>query len=152
MCLADPLRSLDAAPPGFLEGHLKDRFAQGSRACRWKHRRQTTAENLRRLSTGHPEPDGKQEIARVTADASGNYRVALPPGDYILDVQGRHLRARPRETATVHGCFKPNRPRRYGYRHRRSLMSSDSDSPVRDARRDACELTNKFSLRLNIAR
>jgi hypothetical protein len=43
--------------------------------------------------------DGKREIARVTADENGNYRVALPPGDYILDVQGRppqgHVRARP---------------------------------------------------------
>jgi hypothetical protein len=25
----------------------------------------------------------------VTADAEGNYRLALPPGDYILDVEGR---------------------------------------------------------------
>ena len=31
--------------------------------------------------------DGKREIARLTADKSGNYRVALPPGAYILDVQ-----------------------------------------------------------------
>jgi hypothetical protein len=43
--------------------------------------------------------DGKKEIARVTADENGKYRVALPPGDYILDVQGRppkgHVRAKP---------------------------------------------------------
>ena len=26
---------------------------------------------------------------RITADEQGNYRVALPPGDYVLDVQGR---------------------------------------------------------------
>jgi hypothetical protein len=43
--------------------------------------------------------DGKKEIARVTADESGKYRLALPPGDYILDVQGRspkgHVRAKP---------------------------------------------------------
>ena len=32
--------------------------------------------------------DGEKEIARVTADENGNYRVALPPGDYVLDVQG----------------------------------------------------------------
>lgn len=32
---------------------------------------------------------GEREIARITADANGNYRVALPPGDYVLDVQGR---------------------------------------------------------------
>jgi hypothetical protein len=42
--------------------------------------------------------DGKKEIARVTADEQGNYRLALPPGAYILDVQGRargHVRAKP---------------------------------------------------------
>jgi hypothetical protein len=43
--------------------------------------------------------DGKNEIARVTADETGKFRVALPPGDYILDLQGRrpkgHVRANP---------------------------------------------------------
>jgi len=43
--------------------------------------------------------DSKNEIARVTADETGRYRLALPPGDYILDVQGRrpkgHVRANP---------------------------------------------------------
>ena len=43
--------------------------------------------------------DGKKQIARVTADENGNYRVAVPPGDYILDVEGRppkgHVRAKP---------------------------------------------------------
>jgi len=41
--------------------------------------------------------DGQKEIARVTADENGNYRTALPPSAYILDVQGRvqkRLRAR----------------------------------------------------------
>ena len=33
--------------------------------------------------------DGKKEIARLTADKSGNYRVALAPGAYILTVQVR---------------------------------------------------------------
>ena len=39
---------------------------------------------------------GKKEIARVTADENGKYRVALPPGDYILDVQGRTPKGRMR--------------------------------------------------------
>jgi hypothetical protein len=42
--------------------------------------------------------NGKKEIARITADTNGNYRIALPPGDYILDVQGRapgRVRAKP---------------------------------------------------------
>ena len=49
--------------------------------------------------------DGKKEIARVTADGNGSYRVALPPGDYILDVQGRrpkgHVRAKPQPFTVV---------------------------------------------------
>ena len=43
--------------------------------------------------------DGKKQIARITADENGNYRIALAPGDYILDVEGRpptgHVRAKP---------------------------------------------------------
>jgi hypothetical protein len=42
--------------------------------------------------------DEKKEIARVTADENGNYRVALTPGDYVLRVQGRaskRARAKP---------------------------------------------------------
>jgi hypothetical protein len=42
--------------------------------------------------------DGKKEIARVRADESGNYHVALPPGDYVLDVENRkrrHVRVTP---------------------------------------------------------
>jgi len=31
----------------------------------------------------------KKEIGRITADRDGNYRAALPPGDYVLDVEGR---------------------------------------------------------------
>ena len=42
----------------------------------------------------------RKQIARITADAEGNYRAALPPGDYIIDVEGRvpkrlHVRAQP---------------------------------------------------------
>ena len=42
--------------------------------------------------------DRKQEVARLTVDANGNYRAELPSGDYVLDLQDRahkHLRARP---------------------------------------------------------
>jgi hypothetical protein len=88
----------DNVAPGFLEGHLrivafKDvELAEG---------------NPPKFSGGnYPEypliilsKDGKREIARVTADGNGNYHLSLPPGDYILDVQGRqprgHVRANP---------------------------------------------------------
>ena len=49
--------------------------------------------------------DRKNEIAHVTADENGNYRVALPPGKYILDVQGRrpkgHVRAKPQRFTVI---------------------------------------------------
>ena len=38
--------------------------------------------------------EGKREIARLTADKSGNYRVALPPSDYVLVVQERSIEER----------------------------------------------------------
>lgn len=42
--------------------------------------------------------DGQKEVARITADENGHYRVALPPGEYVLDVKGRaprRIRAKP---------------------------------------------------------
>jgi hypothetical protein len=42
--------------------------------------------------------ENNKEITRLTADEEGNYRIALPPGAYVLDVQDRaakRLRARP---------------------------------------------------------
>jgi len=47
---------------------------------------------------------GEKEIARVTADENGNYRVAQPPGDYVLKVQERtrtHLRCKPQQFTIV---------------------------------------------------
>jgi len=48
--------------------------------------------------------DGQKEIARMTADENGNFRTALPPGAYVLDVQGRvqkRLRARLQQFTVV---------------------------------------------------
>jgi len=51
-----------------------------------------------------------KEVTRVIADTNGNYRIALPPGDYVLDVRraasGRplgHLRATPQPFTVVLG-------------------------------------------------
>ena len=80
--------SIKAAPQGFIEGHLKivvirpvepDNMPQPTVAS------ETYAEYpLIILSQ-----DGKREIARLIADKSGNYRVALPPGAYTLALQER---------------------------------------------------------------
>jgi hypothetical protein len=83
--------------PGLLEGHLRIlslkevELAEGNVS-------KATAENYTEYPLIIFSQDGKKEIARVTADGNGNYRVALPPGDYILDVQGHgsgRVRAKP---------------------------------------------------------
>ncbi|HWZ63490.1 MAG TPA: carboxypeptidase-like regulatory domain-containing protein [Steroidobacteraceae bacterium] len=46
----------------------------------------------------------RREVATVTADKDGNFRVALPPGDYILDAKGRapgHVRAKPKNVTII---------------------------------------------------
>ena len=50
-----------------------------------------TAENYADYPLIVLSQEGKKEIVRITADEQGNYRVALPPDDYVLDVQGRAL-------------------------------------------------------------
>jgi hypothetical protein len=95
--------SLNAAPQGFLEGHLKIislkevELAEGSPS-------KGTAKNYADYPLIILSQDGKQEIASVTADGNGNYRVALPPGNYVLDVQDRrrkHVRATPQQFTVV---------------------------------------------------
>jgi hypothetical protein len=82
--------SIKAAPQGFMEGHLK---IVSLRAVE-------PSDNMPRPAAVAPETyaeypliilsqDEKKEIARMTADESGNYRVALPPGAYVLAVQDR---------------------------------------------------------------
>jgi hypothetical protein len=94
--------SIDAAPPGFVEGHLKIispkevELADGTPS--------KVAENHAEYPLIVLSRDGKKQVARVTADENGNYRVALPPGDYVLDVQDRrrrHVRATPQPFTVI---------------------------------------------------
>ena len=97
--------SLNAAPQGSVEGQLKIVSLRPAELADENQTTETaavpaTAKNyadypLIILSQG----EGKQ-VARITADADGNYRASLPPGAYILDVEGRvrrrlHVRAQP---------------------------------------------------------
>jgi hypothetical protein len=96
VCIFSVVAGMANEPPGFLEGHLKIisgsdvELADGNTpAIKAGNYAQYPLIILRR--------DQKQ-IARVTADANGNYRVVLPPGDYVLDVQDRgrrHFRVKP---------------------------------------------------------
>ena len=103
VCVFSPLGvSIVAAPPGFLEGHLKI-FSLKEVELAEQRPSKMTAGNY----ADYPLvilSDGKKEITRVTADQDGNYRVALPQGDYILDVQGRRpggVRAKPQPFTIV---------------------------------------------------
>ena len=78
--------SIKAAPQGFMEGHLNIVVI---RAVEPDNMPQPAPETYAEYPLIILSQDGKREIARLTADKSGNYRVALPPGAYVLHVQER---------------------------------------------------------------
>jgi hypothetical protein len=87
-----------AASPGFLEGHLTIYSPGGADLADGKPPSKT-AKNYADYPLFVLSGDGKKEVARFTADKDGNYRVSLPPGDYVLDAEGRtrgHLRVKPK--------------------------------------------------------
>ena len=86
--------SIKAAPQGFMEGHLKIVVI---RAVEPDDMPQPAPETYAEYPLIILSQDGKREIARLTADKSGNYRVALPPGAYILRVQERSAEERAAE-------------------------------------------------------
>ena len=87
--------SIKAAPPqGFLEGHLKIVVIGAVEAGDMP---QPAPEPYAEYPLVILNQDGKREIARLTADKSGNYRVALPPGAYILALQERSAEERAAE-------------------------------------------------------
>ena len=94
--------SLKAAPQGFIEGHLKIVVI---RAVEPDNRPLPAPETYAEYPLIILSQDGKKEIARVTADKSGNYRAALPPGAYILAVQERPAEERAAER--IHANRQP---------------------------------------------
>jgi hypothetical protein len=102
LVLVGTASSINAAPQGFLEGQLKILSRRPVLAD------ENTATLAAKNYADYPliifSRSEKKQIAQVTADKDGNYRVALPPGDYILDLQ-RHesgnLRAKPQPFTIV---------------------------------------------------
>ena len=93
----------NAATPGFVEGHLKIVSAKEVNLADGRPP-VITGENYAEYPLIILTRNGKKEVARITADANGKYHTALPPGDYVLDVQGRspgHLRAKPQQFTVV---------------------------------------------------
>jgi hypothetical protein len=96
--------SIEAAPPGFLEGHLKIIFGMAVGESDEMPRAEGAPKSYAQYPLIVLSQEEKKEIARVTADEKGNYRLALPPGNYILDIQDRvakHIRAAPRPFTVV---------------------------------------------------
>ena len=93
LILAGPA-PIQAAPQGFMEGHLKIVVI---RAVEPDNMPQASPETYAEYPLIILTQDGKREIARLTADKSGNYRTALPAGAYILAVQERPAEERAAE-------------------------------------------------------
>ena len=96
--------SVNAAEQGFLEGHLKIIFGMAVGESDEMPRAEGAPESYTQYPLIILSQAERKEIARVTADQSGNYRVALAPGSYVLDIQDRvakHIRAAPRPFTVV---------------------------------------------------
>jgi hypothetical protein len=94
--------SIKAAPQGFMEGHLKIVVV---RAVEPDNMPQPAPETYAEYPLIILSQDGKREIARLTADKSGNYRALLSPGAYILAVQERPAEERAAER--IHANRQP---------------------------------------------
>ena len=77
-----------AQPQGFMEGHLKIVFVRAVEPDDMP-RAEVAPESYAAYPLVILSPEGRKEVARLTADKNGNYRAALPPGAYILSVQER---------------------------------------------------------------
>ena len=96
-------RAGDAVQPGFLEGHLKIVSLKEVELA-GANPSKGTSENYAEYPLIILSKAGQKEVARITADRDGNYRVSLPPGDYVLDVKGRRpggIRAKPQSFTVV---------------------------------------------------
>ena len=95
--------SINAAPTGFVEGHLKIVSPKEVELAGGSPPADVATVNYADYPLTILSRDKQTEVAHVTADENGNYRIALPPGDYVLDVQNqrrRHVRATP-QTFTI---------------------------------------------------
>ena len=103
VCIFPVIAGMATEPPGFVEGHLTIISPKGVELADG-NAPAITAENYAQYPLIILSQGEEKEIARVTADGNGNYRTALPPGDYVLDVQGRargHVRAKPQRFTVV---------------------------------------------------
>lgn len=91
---APNLSAVTSAAPGFLEGNLSIHSERGVDLA--DKPSPTPDQNLyKEYRLAVFSKDHQTEIADVSVDMHGHYRLQLPPGEYILDVKKR-ARNRPR--------------------------------------------------------
>jgi hypothetical protein len=94
----------NAAPQGFMEGHLKIVSPRAVEPSDEMPRPAVAPETYANYPLIILSQDGKKEIAHITPDKDGKYRVGLPPSAYILDVKDRlakRVRAKPQPFTVV---------------------------------------------------
>ena len=77
--------------PGFLEGCLKVHISGGAKLADGDESRAAKV-NYAEYPMVILRKDNREEIARITPDEKGHYHVALPPGDYLLELKTRVLK------------------------------------------------------------
>jgi hypothetical protein len=104
LLLASGPGSSAALPPGTMEGHLKIVSPRAVEPSDDMPRPAVAPDTYAKFPLIILSQAGEKQIAHLTPDKNGKYRVALPPGAYILDVQDRvakHIRAAPQRFTVV---------------------------------------------------
>jgi len=104
LVLAGSATSSDALPSGTMEGHLKIVSPKAVEPSDNMPRPAVAPETYAEYPLIILSQDGKKEIAQVTPDENGKYRVELPAGAYILDVKDRaakRIRAKPQPFTVI---------------------------------------------------
>jgi hypothetical protein len=96
--------STKAESQGSMEGRLKIVSPRAVEPSDDMPRPAVAPETYAKFSLIILNQDGQKQIARVIPDENGYYRVALPPGAYVLDVQDRtakRVRAKPQPFTVI---------------------------------------------------
>ena len=104
LVLATSTASGAALPTGTMEGHLKIVSPKAVEPSDNMPRPAVAPETYAEYPLIILSQDGKKEIAQVTPDENGRYRVELPAGAYILDVKDRaakRIRAKPQPFTVI---------------------------------------------------
>lgn len=81
---------VQAQIPGFVEGNLKFISFEGVKKGdddAAEHGDSGARSNYAKYPLLILSSDGQKEIKRFIADADGHYKIALPPGNYVLEIQ-----------------------------------------------------------------